>query len=38
MIDPEKYVTDVLPLDQLQTAFERLTSPSRPVVQLVIRL
>lgn len=37
MIDPEKYVTDVLPLDQLQTAFERLTSPSDPVVKLVIR-
>ena len=37
VIDPEKYVSDILPLDQLQTAFERLTSPNDPVVKLVIR-
>lgn len=37
MIDPEKYVTDVLPLDQLQHAFERLTSKTDPVLKIVIR-
>ena len=36
-IDPEKYVTDVLPLDQLQHAFERLTSKTDPVLKLVIK-
>lgn len=37
MIDPEKYVTDVLPLDQLQHAFERLTSKTDPVLKIVIK-
>ena len=36
-IDPEKYVTDVLPLDQLQHAFERLTSKTDPVLKIVIK-
>lgn len=36
-VDPEKYVTDILPLDQLQHAFERLTSENDPVVKIVIR-
>lgn len=33
MIDPEKYVTDVLPLEQLQHTFERLTSKIDPVLK-----
>ncbi len=37
MIDPEKYVTDVLPLDQLQNAFEHLTSKTDPVLKIVIK-
>ena len=37
LIDPEKYVTDVLPLDQLQHAFERLTSKTDPVLKIVIK-
>lgn len=37
MIDPEKYVTDVLPLEQLQHAFERLTSKTDPVLKIVIK-
>ena len=37
MIDPEKYVTDVMPLEELQHAFERLISPDDPVVKIVIK-
>lgn len=37
MIDPEKYVTDILPLDELQHAFERLTSETDPASKIVIR-
>lgn len=37
MIDVEKYVTDIMPLDQLQHAFERLTSRSDPVLKMVIK-
>ena len=37
MIDPEKYVTDVLPLSELQRAFEKLTSKTDPVLKIVIR-
>lgn len=38
MIDPEKYVTDVLPLEQLQQhAFERLTSKTDPVLKIVVK-
>ena len=37
VIDPEKYVTDVLPLSELQQAFERLTSKTDPVLKIVIR-
>ena len=37
MIDPEKYVTDVMPLENLQHAFERLTSKTDPVLKIVIK-
>ena len=37
MIDPEKYVTDILPLDALQHAFERLTTETDPVLKIVIK-
>lgn len=37
MIEPEKYVTDVMPLDELQHAFERLTSKTDPVLKIVIK-
>jgi len=37
MIDVEKYVTDIMPLDQLQLAFERLTSSTDPVLKIVIK-
>lgn len=37
LIDPEKYVTDVMPLEQLQHAFERLTTETDPVLKLVIK-
>ena len=37
MIDPEKYVTDILPLEDLQHAFERLTDESDPVLKIVIK-
>ena len=37
MIDPEKYVTDIMPLDELQHAFERLTSKTDPVLKIVIK-
>ena len=37
MIDPERYVTDVMPLSELQHAFERLTSKTDPVVKIVVK-
>ncbi len=37
MIDADKYVTDVMKLDDLQQAFERLTSKTDPVVKIVVR-
>lgn len=37
MIDPERYVTDILPLEQLQEAFERLTEETDPALKMVIR-
>ncbi len=37
MIDPEKYVTEVLPLEGLQRALERQTDPQDPMVKFVIR-
>ncbi len=37
VIDVEKYVTDVLPLDQLQYAFEKQVSPTEPVLKIVIK-
>ncbi len=36
-IDVEKYVTDILPLDQLQLAFEKQISPVEKVLKTVIR-
>ena len=38
IIDAEKYVTDILPLDQLQHAFEKQISPAESVLKTVIRL
>lgn len=36
-IDPEKYVTEVLPLDGLQHALERQIDPNDPMVKIVIK-
>lgn len=38
MMEPEKYVTEVLPLEQLQEAFVRQTTADDPVVKIVIQL
>ena len=38
MMEPEKYVTEVLPLEKLQEAFVRQTTPDDPVVKIVIQL
>lgn len=37
IIDAEKYVTDILPLEQLQHAFEKQISPAESVLKTVIR-
>ena len=37
MMEPEKYVTEVLPLEGLQHAFERQTDPEDPMVKFVVR-
>lgn len=37
MINPEQYVTEVLPLDQLQQALERQIDPNDPMVKFVIK-
>ena len=37
IIDAEKYVTDILPLEQLQYAFEQQISPAGHVLKTVIR-
>lgn len=37
IIDPEKFVTDILPLESLQTAFEKQIDPSDPMLKTVIR-
>lgn len=37
VIDPEKYVTDIFPLEKLQHAFERLASETDPVLKIVVR-
>lgn len=37
MLDADKYVTDVMKLDDLQHAFERLTSKTDPVVKIVVK-
>ncbi len=36
-IDPDRYVTDVVPLEDLQHAFERLTSKTDPVLKIVVK-
>ena len=36
-IDPERYVTDVVPLNGLQRAFERLVDPKDPALKIVMR-
>lgn len=38
MIDPEKYVTDILPLEDLQTALERQIDPDDPLLKTVIKV
>lgn len=37
IIDPEQFVTDVLPLEKLQEAFERLTTAGDPILKAVIK-
>lgn len=37
IIDPEQFVTDILPLEQLQHAFERLTATDDPVLKMVVK-
>lgn len=37
VIDPEQYVTDIVSLDDLQHAFERLTSPDDPILKAVVK-
>lgn len=37
MLDADKYVTDVMKLDELQHAFERLTSKTDSVVKIVVK-
>ena len=37
MIHPEKYVTDILPLEELQHAFERQIDPRDPMLKTVIK-
>ncbi len=37
LIDPTAYVTDVLPLEGLSTAFEQLTSSTDPILKAVVR-
>ena len=38
VINPEIYVTDMVSLDELQRAFERLSSPDDPILKGVVRL
>lgn len=37
VIDPEIYVTDIVPLEELQRTFERLTSPEDPILKAVVK-
>lgn len=37
MIEPEKYVTEILPLENLQNAFERQIDPKDPMVKFVVK-
>ena len=38
MIEPEKYVTDILPLDDLQQAMQRQIDPNDPLLKTVIKM
>lgn len=38
VIDPEKYVTDILPLDELQNAMERQINPNDSLLKTVIKM
>ncbi len=37
MIKPERYVTDIVPVEGMQKAFERLTSRTDPVLKIVMK-
>ncbi len=37
MIDPTRYVTEVLPLEGLQRAFERQCDPDDPALKFVVK-
>ena len=37
IINPENYVTDILPLNELQTAFERLIDENDPALKMVVK-
>lgn len=37
VIDPEIYVTDIVPLEELQRTFERLTSQDDPILKAVVK-
>ena len=36
-INPANYLTDILPLDELHTAMERLTNPDDPALKMVVK-
>ena len=36
-IKPERYVTDIVGLDDLQKSFERLVSPTDPALKIVVK-
>ena len=38
VIDPERYVTDIVSLDELQHTFERLSDESDPILKAVVKL
>ena len=37
LIDPERYVTDIIPLESLQSTFERLISSHDPILKAVVK-
>ena len=37
MIHPEQFATDILPLEKLQEAFERLTTENDPILKAVVK-